>query len=114
MNYKWGIFIADLSPILGSEQGGKRPVLVISDEDFNNIMPVVTILPITTLKKGRKIYPNEVLLNAGTGGILLDSIILTHQIRTISKERLTNSIGLIARNGIQESINNTLRIQLNL
>ena len=58
MNYKWGIFIADLNPVQGSEQKGTRPVIVVSDEDFNRLMPVVTILPITSLKEGRRVYPN--------------------------------------------------------
>jgi mRNA interferase MazF len=114
MNYKWGIFIADLNPIVGSEQGGKRPVIVISDEDFNSIMPVVTILPITSLKEGRKVYPNEVLIKKGIASLAQDSIILAHQIRTISKERLTGLIGFINDVGIREAINETLRIHLNL
>jgi len=63
-----GIFLADLNPVVGSEQKGKRPVLVVSDEDFNQVMPVVTILPITSLKKGRRVYPNEVLISKGIGG----------------------------------------------
>jgi len=45
--YNWAIFIANLNPVKGSEQRGNRPVLVISDEDFNQTMPVVTILPLT-------------------------------------------------------------------
>ena len=47
MNYKWGIFIVDLNPVQGSEQRGKRPVIVVSDEDFNKVMPVITVLSIT-------------------------------------------------------------------
>ena len=47
MNYKWGIFRAGLNPIVGSEQRGTRPVIVVSDEDFNMVMPVVTVLPVT-------------------------------------------------------------------
>ena len=70
MNYKWRIFSADLNPVIGSEQRGKRPVLVISDEDFNIVMPVVTVLPLTSLKEGRKIYPNEVLLKKALPGFL--------------------------------------------
>ena len=50
-----GIFLADLNPIIGSEQRGKRPVLVVSDEVFNSVTPVVPILPLTSLKKGRRI-----------------------------------------------------------
>jgi mRNA interferase MazF len=59
MNYKWGIFIANLDPVTCSEQQGLRPVLVISDEDFNSLITVVTILSLTSFKKGRRIYPNS-------------------------------------------------------
>ena len=95
MNYRMGIFLADLNPVIGSEQRGKRPVLVVSDEVFNSVMPVVTILPLTSLKKGRRIYPNEVLLPKGIGGLSTDSIILAHQIRTISKQRLGKLLGFV-------------------
>src|SRR4030065_2553419 len=95
MNYKWGILIADLNPVQGSEQKGTRPVIVISDEDFNKLMPVVTVLPVTSLKEGRRVYPNEVLLKQGTGGLARDFIILAHQIRRIPKNRLQDLIGFI-------------------
>lgn len=114
MNYRMGIFLADLNPVLGSEQKGKRPVLVVSDEAFNRVMPVVTILPITTLKKGRRIYPNEVLLLRGAGGLSADSLVLAHQIRTISKQRLGKSVGFVSDTIIQQSIAEALRIHLNL
>lgn len=114
MNYKWGIFVADLNPIIGSEQRGTRPALIISDEDFNTVMPIVTILPLTSLKKGRKVYPNEVLLKKGTGSLSQDSIVLAHQIRTISKQRLQDSIGSVNDYDIREAINEALRVHLNL
>ncbi|MCX5885924.1 MAG: type II toxin-antitoxin system PemK/MazF family toxin [Proteobacteria bacterium] len=114
MNYKWGIFRADLNPIVGSEQRGTRPVIVVSDEDFNMVMPVVTILPVTSLKEGRRIYPNEVLLTKGSAGLPQDSIILVHQIRTISKQRLKERIGFINRDSVREMINDALRVHLNL
>lgn len=114
MNYKWGIFIADLNPVQGAEQKGTRPVIVVSDEDFNKLMPVVTILPITSLKEGRRVYPNEVLLKQGTGGLAHDSIILSHQIRTISKDRVRDPIGSISNHKIRDGINNALRLHLNL
>jgi mRNA interferase MazF len=114
MKYRMGIFLADLNPVLGSEQKGKRPVLVVSDEVFNSVMPVVTILPITSLKKGRRIYPNEVLLPKGTGGFSTDSIILAHQIRTISKQRLGKLLGFVNDNVTQESIAQAMRVHLNL
>lgn len=114
MNYKWGIFMADLNPVVGSEQRGNRPVIVVSDEDFNKVMPTVSVLPITSLKEGRVVYPNEVFLKAGHGGIFQDSIILAHQIRTISKERLGNLLGHIDEQNIRNNINEALRLHLNL
>jgi mRNA interferase MazF len=114
MNYKWGIFIADLNPVQGSEQRGKRPVIIISDEDFNKVMPVITVLPITSLKEGRKVYPNEVLLRKGVGRLSQDSIILAHQIRTISKQRLKDLVGAIDDYSTKEAINNAIRVHLNL
>ena len=114
MNYKWGIFIADLNPVQGSEQKGTRLVIVVSDEDFNKLMPVVTVLPVTSLKEGRRVYPNEVLLKQETGGLAQDSIILAHQIRTISKDRLRDSIGFINNHSTHDAINDALRVHLNL
>lgn len=114
MNYKWTVFMADLNPVIGSEQQGKRPVLVISDETTNSIMPVVTILPLTSLKKGRRIYPNEVLLNQGVAGLTANSIVLAHQIRTISKQLLTERLGDIDNDGLQTMITDALRVHLNL
>lgn len=114
MNFKWRIFIADLNPVQGSEQRGTRPVIVVSDEHFNALMPVVTILPITTRKEGRKVYPNEALLEKGAGGLSQDSIALAHQIRTLSKQRLRESPGVIADRAIQEAINGALKVHLNL
>jgi mRNA interferase MazF len=114
MMYRMGIFFADLNPVIGSEQKGKRPVLVVSDEDFNQFMPVVTILPITSLKKGRRIYPNEVLITKGLAGITADSLILAHQIRTISKDRLTQFLGSVRDPELQRAIGQAMRIHLNL
>jgi mRNA interferase MazF len=114
MNYKWAVFMADLNPVIGSEQQGRRPVLVISDETTNTVMPVVTILPVTSLKKGRRLYPNEALLKKGVAGLDADSIVLAHQIRTISKQRLTLCLGEVSDADLQASINDALRVHLNL
>ena len=114
MTFKWGVFLADLNPVIGSEQQGRRPVLVISDETFNSVMPVVTILPITSLKKGRHVYPNEALAKKGAGGLDADSLILAHQIRTISKQRIQNRIGDLSDQGLQSVINDALRVHLNI
>jgi mRNA interferase MazF len=117
MVLKWKIFTANLNPIIGSEQKGIRPVLIISDDDYSISMPLLTILPITSLKPGRKVYPNEVLIEkhySTKTGLIKDSLILAHQIRTISKNRLLDQIGSIEDIEIRENINDALRIHLNL
>lgn len=111
-DYRWGVFKAHLGFGAGSEQRGVRPVLVISDEDFNRAMPVVTILLLTSLKPGRKVYPNEVLLPKGMGGLPKNSLILAHQIRTIAKDRLVGLYGYIHDAEVQAKIQEALKIHL--
>ncbi len=98
----------------GRNREGNDRVIVVSDEDFNKVMPVITVLPITSLKEGRRVYPNEVLLKKGVGGLLQDSLVLAHQIRTISKQRLKDLIGVIDDYETKETVNNALRVHLNL
>ena len=73
---QWSIWLANLDPVVGSEQGRTRPVLVISDGSLNEILPVVNVIPITSRKPKRRVYPNEAFLPAQTGGLTLDSIAL--------------------------------------
>ena len=82
---QWSIWLANLDPVVGSEQGRTRPVLVISDSSLNDILPVVNVVPITSRKPNRRIYPNEAFLPANTGGLTHDSIALCYQIRTLDK-----------------------------
>ena len=64
MKYKrWAIWRANLDPVVGSEQGLTRPVLMISDDTINELINTVNIIPITSRKSSRLIYPNEVLLD---------------------------------------------------
>lgn len=114
MNYRMTVFLADLSPVIGSELRGKRPVIVVSEEEFTRCMPVMTILPITSRKPGRTIYPNETLLPAGTAGLNDDSIVLAHQIRTIAKQRLQQRLGNVTDASVQAAILTALRIHLDL
>jgi len=85
---QYDVYLADLNPTIGREQFGKRPVLIISN-NYENLLDVVTIIPITSLKAGRKIYPNELLLE---GELEKPSILLCQQIRTISKKRLIKKL----------------------
>ncbi|MEA1912328.1 MAG: type II toxin-antitoxin system PemK/MazF family toxin [candidate division WOR-3 bacterium] len=113
-SFQWWIFEADLNPVKGSEQRGKRPVLIISREVINQRIPVLTILPITSLKEKRKVYPTEVLLKKDTAGLKKDSIVMAHQIRTISKERLVKRIGFIRDEILRNKIREAVKIQLDL
>lgn len=114
MDYRWHIFFADLDPVIGSEQGKTRPVLVISEEEINKILPVVNVLPMTTKKPERRIYPNEVLISAGIGGLTHESIILCYQIRTLDKKRLIRNMGKIDDPSLQEGIIDALSFQLGI
>ena len=73
---RWSVWLANLEPVVGSEQGKTRPVLIISQNKSNQILPVVNILPITSRKPNRRIYPNEALLEANTANLLNESIVL--------------------------------------
>lgn len=114
VTYQWGIFWADLNPTRGSEQSKTRPVLVVSTEEVNEVLPIVTILSITSLKQGRHVYPIEVLLRAEETGLSKDSIVMAHQIRSISKERLGEKCGSIESKETRESIQKSMKLYLNL
>ena len=92
---QWDLFEADLDPSVGREQGGEsRPVLIVSNDGFNKVFDVVTVLPLTkTDGKKRRVYPFEVVMPAHLAGNPLESIIMPQQIRTISKHRLLSRIG---------------------
>jgi len=113
-SFQWWIFEADLNPVRGSEQRGRRPVLVISREVINQRIPVLTILPITSLKKARKVYPTEVLLKRDIAGLKRDSLVMAHQIRTISKERLVKRVGFLKDEILRNKIREAIKIQIDL
>lgn len=95
--HRWELYTADLDPTVGREQAGDRPVLVLSNDGFNRTFDVVTVLPLTKQAgKRRTAYPFEVLLPAGRAGNALASIVMPHQIRTISKARLLTRLGVLS------------------
>lgn len=111
---RWEIYRAVLDPVVGSEQGKTRPVLVISDDYVNDLLRVVNVLPLTSRKPGRRIYPNEALLPAEVGGLPNESIVLAYQIRTLDKQRLTTRYGAIHETTIRAEIIAALKFQLRL
>lgn len=76
---RWSVWLANLDPVVGSEQGRTRPVLVISETGLNDVLPVVNVLPITSRKQNRRVYPNEVLFPLGTAGLTAESIVLCYR-----------------------------------
>ena len=113
MNIKRGdIYYADLSPVVGSEQGGIRPVLVIQNDIGNKYSPTVIAAAITSQINKAKM-PTHIELAAKDYGLNKDSVILLEQIRTIDKRRLREKIGRID-DGLMASVNNALSISFGL
>jgi mRNA interferase MazF len=111
---KWEIYRANLDPVIGSEQGKSRPVLIISEDEINNLINTINVIPITSLKEGRIIYPNESQIPAAQTGLTNESIALCHQIRTLDKKRLTIKYGEIVSEQKRNEILEALRFQLGL
>ena len=89
------LYIADLDPVVGSEQGGLRPVLVVQNDTGNRYSPTVVVLAVTSqLQKAR--LPTHVQVPAAGHGLQRDSVILAEQLRTLDKRRLHERIGRLA------------------
>lgn len=86
------IFYADLSPVIGSEQGGMRPVLIVQNDTGNKHSPTVIAAAITS-QTGKARLPTHIELNAQSVGLSRDSVILLEQVRTIDKSRLRERMG---------------------
>ncbi len=107
---RWNLYWADLNPSVGSEEAGdRRPVLVISNDGFNAAFEVVAVLPLTRLEgKRRRVYPFEALLPPEVVGTGVSSIVMPQQIRTISKLRLLDRIGVVEDEETRSEIENRL------
>lgn len=81
------IYYADLSPVVGSEQGGIRPVLIVQNDVGNRFSPTVIAAAITS-QKDKSNLPTHIEVDAGHCGLAKDSIVLLEQVRTIDKRRL--------------------------
>lgn len=93
MNIKRGdIFYADLSPVIGSEQGGLRPVLIVQNDVGNKYSPTVIAAAITS-RMGKNKLPTHIDIPGMDAGLAKDSVILLEQIRTLDKKRLKEKMG---------------------
>lgn len=106
------IYFAELSPFIGSEQGGKRPVLILQNDVGNKYSPTVIIAAITT-KLEKANLPTHIFIPGQTCGLMKDSIVLLEQLRTIDKSRLLGRIGQ-ADSKQMDSIEKALIISLGL
>ncbi len=106
------IFYADLSPVIGSEQGGVRPVLVIQNDIGNKYSPTIIAAAITSQINKAKL-PTHIEISAQEYGLVKDSVILLEQIRTIDKQRLKEKIGRLD-DELMERVNEALTISFGL
>lgn len=106
------IFYADLSPVVGSEQGGVRPVLIVQNDIGNKYSPTVIASAITSQINKAKL-PTHIELNAKDYGLTRDSVVLLEQIRTIDKKRLREKIGHLD-DELMEKVNEALTVSFGL
>ena len=106
------IFYADLSPVIGSEQGGIRPVLIVQNDIGNKYSPTVIAAAITSQINKAKL-PTHIEISAQEYGLAKDSVILLEQIRTIDKKRLKEKIGHLD-DGLMKKVNEALSISFGL
>ena len=104
------IYKADLSPVVGSEQGGIRPVVIVQNDMGNRYSPTIIVVPITT-RLNKKNLPTHTKLN--NSNLLKESIALMEQIRTIDKSRLIEFIGILNESEMNR-ITEALRISIDV
>jgi mRNA interferase MazF len=106
------IFYADLSPVVGSEQGGIRPVIIIQNDIGNKYSPTIIVAAITSQINKAKL-PTHVEISSEEYGLNKDSVVLLEQIRTVDKKRLKEKIGHMTEKDIQK-VDEALLISLGL
>ena len=102
------IFYADLDPVVGSEQGGTRPVLVVQNNVGNKYSPTLVVLPLSTAKKNH--LPTHIHIK-DSKALPKDSIVLAEQIRTIDRYRLKNYVGSVDLK-LMEKVEKAMKISI--
>ena len=106
------IFYADLSPVVGSEQGGMRPVLIVQNDTGNKHSPTVIAAAITSqINKAR--LPTHIELGAKSYGLSKDSVVLLEQIRTLDKKRLKERMGQLDES-LMDRVDNAIAVSFGL
>lgn len=113
MNIRRGdIYYADLSPVVGSEQGGVRPVLIVQNDVGNRFSPTVIAAAITS-QRSKADLPTHIMLNSHNTGLSKDSVVLLEQVRTIDKHRLQERMGRLDNMSMSQ-VNQALSISFGL
>ena len=113
MNVRRGdIFYADLSPVVGSEQGGMRPVLIVQNDVGNRYSPTVIAAAITS-KLGKTKLPTHIDVSAEKFGLAKDSVVLLEQVRTLDKKRLKEKMGHLDEE-LMTQVNDAINISFGL
>ena len=110
--YKRQIYYADLSPVVGSEQGGIRPVLIVQNDVGNRFSPTVIAAAITS-QKYKTNLPTHIRVNADGCGLAKDSIVLLEQVRTLDKSRLRERMGRLDEPAMHQ-VDNAIAVSFGL
>lgn len=106
---KWELYYCNLNPVQGSEQQCLRPVMVVSNDAVNHYLPITTVLPLSSIKPGDRIYPTEIKLPALITGLPKDSVAMVQQIRTVSQQRLINKVGELTETSHRDQVKTALK-----
>lgn len=107
------VYWVRLDPIEGSEQAGTRPAVIVSRDAINRYSPVVLICPLTNASHVASLYPSDVLVRAPEGGLRVDSVVLTLQLRAVAKTRLLERLGELDP-GTLTQIEEAIKVTLDL
>ena len=110
--HRGDIYYADLSPVVGSEQGGVRPVLIVQNDVGNKFSPTVIAAAITS-QRDKANLPTHIEVDTGSSGLMKDSVVLLEQVRTIDKRRLKEKMGTLDENSMNR-VNEALSISFGL
>ena len=95
------LYYADLEPVIGSEQGGERPVVILQNNKGNQHSPTVIVAPLTTQKIKPRLPTHVTVFGNKKNGLRSSSLVLLEQIRTIDKKRIKRYVGMITANEMQ-------------
>ena len=107
------IYTARLEPVEGSEQGGTRPVIIVSRDAINLYSPVILAVPCTTYRPNKRVFPTQVLIKKANGRLDKDSIAMADQVRVLAKSRLIKLLGNLSEIKLKE-LNRALAIALDI